>query len=112
MTDKEKEELTANLMHMKNAIVSLYEHLAPDFTTKDFVILKYGLSAEESNKLEKYLIDHHIQNKAPTKEEVRLKLAEIQELPTDSVLMDKVEDILKGYQADGIMDKMIKKVLK
>ena len=112
MNDKEREELAATLMHMKNAIVSLYEHLAPDFTTRDFVILKYGLTSEESGKLEKYLIDHHIQSKAPTKEDVRSKLAEIQDLPTDSVPMDKVEDILKGYQADGIMDKMIKKVLK
>ncbi|WP_223831739.1 hypothetical protein [Bacillus swezeyi] len=51
MTGKEKEELAAKLLHMKNAIVSFYEHLA-HFTTKDFVILKYGLSAEESNKLE------------------------------------------------------------
>ncbi|MFZ8009162.1 hypothetical protein ACO1D0_24325 [Bacillus licheniformis] len=78
MNDKEREELAATLMHMKNAIVSLYEHLAPDFTTRDFAILKYGLTSEESGKLEKYLIDHHIQNKAPTKEEVRSKLAEIE----------------------------------
>ncbi|MED2945444.1 hypothetical protein P4284_23100 [Bacillus swezeyi] len=112
MTDKEREELTASLMHMKNAIVSLYEHVAPDFTTRDFAILKYGLSSEESGKLEKYLVDHHVQNKAPTKEKVRSKLAEIQDLPEDSIPMKKVEDLLKGYQADGIMDKMIKKILK
>ncbi|MDA1476142.1 hypothetical protein [Bacillus changyiensis] len=89
-----------------------YEHLAPDFTTRDVVILKYGLSAEETGKLEKYLVDQYMNNKVPTKTDVKAKLAEIQGLPKDSVPMKKVIDILKGYQADGIMNKMIKKILK
>ncbi|MDA7028217.1 hypothetical protein PJ311_16740 [Bacillus sp. CLL-7-23] len=48
-------------------------------------------------------------NKVPTKTDVKAKLAEIQGIPEDSLPMKKVIDILKGYQADGIMNERLKK---
>ncbi|WP_335871275.1 hypothetical protein [Bacillus sp. 2205SS5-2] len=112
MNEREREELVTTQIRLQNAIISLYEHLAPGFKTRDFVILKYGLSSLESDKLEKFLIDQQIQKKIPTKKDIQVKLAEIQDLPLESIPLDKVEEIIQGYSSDGIMNKMLEKVLK
>lgn len=112
MNEREREELITNQIRLRSTIISLYNHLAPDFKTKDFVLLKYGLSSAESDKLERFLVEQQIQKKVPTKNDVRVKLAEIQDLPVESIPLAKVEEILQGYSSDEIMTKMLEKVLK
>ncbi|MEC0486412.1 hypothetical protein [Bacillus glycinifermentans] len=44
------EEIATQLMLMRNSITSLHEHLAPDFKTRDLVLLKHGFTEEQISK--------------------------------------------------------------
>ncbi|KXZ16576.1 hypothetical protein AXI59_01400 [Bacillus nakamurai] len=104
------EELEMQLMLMRNAIVSLHDHLAPDFRTRDLALLKHGFTEQEISDLDGFFAEIMIKKLKPSKDDFRKKLAEIKGIPslTDQVL----EDILLGYKADDLHTKIIEKVLK
>ncbi|MGZ0084502.1 hypothetical protein ACWNXI_02575 [Caldibacillus thermoamylovorans] len=104
------EELVSRLVHMKNAIISLHEYLAPELKTRDLAILKYGFTEKQISELDNYFKEIVFNNVRPSKEDFRKKLAEIKNLPdlTDEVL----EDVLLGYKSDGMYVNIIDEILK
>ncbi|WP_114150685.1 hypothetical protein ACCO40_06600 [Bacillus spizizenii] len=104
------EELETQLMLMRNAVVSLHDHLAPDFRTRDLALLKHGFTEKEISDLDAYFAEIMIKKLKPSKDDFSKKLAEIKGIPslTDQVL----EDVLLGYKADEIHTKIIENVLK
>lgn len=105
-----QEELETQLMLMRNAIVSLHDHLAPDFRTRDLALLKHGFTEKEISDLDAYFAEIMIKKLKPSRDDFRKKLAEIKGIPslTDQVL----EDVLLGYKADEIHTNIIENVLK
>ncbi|MEC1359254.1 hypothetical protein P9D53_13295 [Bacillus haynesii] len=104
------EEIATQLMLMRNAITSLHEHLAPDFKTRDLVLLKHGFTEEQISQFDKYLLDVAMNKSKPSKEDFRAKLAEIKGIP--HFTNEATEEILSGYKSDGIHAKIINNALK
>ncbi|MDQ0163182.1 hypothetical protein [Aeribacillus alveayuensis] len=104
------EELETQLMLLKNAVVSLHEHLAPEFKTRDLVLLKYGFTEKEISELDRYFMEIFMNKLKPTKKEFRKKLAEIKGVP--ELTAEVVKDVLEGYKADGLHTNTINKILK
>lgn len=68
------EQLETQLMLLRNAVVSLHEHLAPEFKTRDFVLLKYGFTAKEISELDRYFMELSKNKLKPTKKEFQKNL--------------------------------------
>lgn len=54
---------------MRNAITSLHEHLAPDFKTRDLILLTHGFPEEQISKFDK--LDVPMKKLNPSKEDFR-----------------------------------------
>lgn len=104
------EELATQLMLLKNAIVSLHEHLAPELKTRDLVLLKYGFIEKEISELDRYFMEIFMNKLNPTKKEFQKKLAEIKGIP--ELTAEVVKDVLEGYKADDLHTNTINKILR
>lgn len=106
----DKEELYCQLMHMKNAIVALHDHLAPEFRTRDLALLKYSFTEKQISELDDYFMKITIEKSKVSKEDFRKKLAEIKGLP--HLTKEVAEDVLLSYKADDLHTKVINNILK
>lgn len=93
-------------------ITALYEHVDYEFRTRDFVFLKHGFNAEETDRIDKYLVNIHLLKEYPTMNEFQKKIAEIKELPEYAINRTKAKDILLGYKSDGMYSSVITNILK
>ncbi|WP_053215885.1 hypothetical protein [Bacillus altitudinis] len=106
----DKEELYCQLMHMKNAIVALHDHLAPEFRTRDLTLLKYSFTQKQILELEDYFMQITMEKSKVSKEDFRKKLAEIKGLP--HLTKEVAEEVLLSYKSDGLHTKVINNILK
>lgn len=60
LNGNETEELNHRILLLTNYLTVFYEHVDPEFKSRDFVLLKHGLNAEETKLLDKYLINIHL----------------------------------------------------
>ncbi|HDG5366023.1 TPA: hypothetical protein PF056_002674 [Staphylococcus aureus] len=103
------EELESRLLLIKQSIDVLQEKLAPNLKTKDLVLLRYGYNVEEIKKLNDYLFRLTTENEKVTKNEFKLKLCEIRNLP--KIPMGQVNDILEGYRNSNLYVDVVKYIL-
>ncbi|UXS68128.1 hypothetical protein MUA19_01470 [Staphylococcus chromogenes] len=90
------EELESKLLLIKQSIDVLQEELAPHLKTKDLVLLRYNYNVEEIKKLNDYLFKLTTNRNNVTKEEFKVTLCEIRNLP--EIPDQQVNDILEGYR--------------
>lgn len=106
----DREELDCQLSLMKNAIMALQEHLAPEFRSRDLVLLKYSFTQKQVLELDDYFMQITMEKSKVSKEEFREKLAEIRGLP--HLTKEVAEDVLLSYKADDLHTKVVNNILK
>ncbi|BCU51341.1 hypothetical protein ACUW9N_001331 [Staphylococcus auricularis] len=100
------EELVHNLSLIKNAIDVLREELAPDLKSRDLMLLRYGFSNDETEQLDKYLLNLTLNKEKITYRQLKAKMCEIRDLP--EIPMKTVKDIYEGYRASKVIGNIIK----
>ncbi|MEK5299320.1 MULTISPECIES: hypothetical protein [Bacillus] len=105
-----REELDCQLSLMKNAIMALHEHLAPEFRSRDLVLLKYSFTQKQVLELDDYFMQITMEKSKVSKEDFRKKLAEIRGLP--HLTKEVAEDVLLSYKADDLHTKVVNNILK
>lgn len=106
----DREELDCQLSLMKNTIMALQEHLAPEFRSRDFVLLKYSFTQKQVLELDDYFMQITMEKSKVSKEDFRKKLAEIRGLP--HLTKEVAEDVLLSYKADDLHTKVVNNILK
>lgn len=106
----DREELYCQLSLMKNTIMALQEHLAPEFRSRDFVLLKYSFTQKQASELDDYFMQITIEKSKVSKEDFRKKLAEIKGLP--HLTKEVAEEVLLSYKSDGLHTKIVNNILK
>lgn len=105
-----REELDFQLSLMKNTIMALQEHLAPEFRSRDLVLLKYSFTQKQVLDLDDYFMKITMEKSKVSTEDFRKKLAEIRGLP--HLTKEVAEDVLLSYKADDLHTKVVNNILK